>query len=234
MRFLEDPEGRPPISELGWDPLLNMPALEEFQAALAKQRRAIKALLLDQVTGEQWRLCVWTAGRVCNGPLLLQHEPVAVGRRVRVLHVARGFAEPSLACHHGWCMRCLHPSSINLHLLQSFCAGVGNWVADEVLYQVRPASPLCSSCACELLPATCQACGLVVLYSAPATKPWPFMAVLMVLRAWRSRPCTRDAKSPAADPVLIFCCAVTLAPRAAGQHDSSGAGGTAAVRCLTD
>ncbi|KAI7839952.1 hypothetical protein COHA_006346 [Chlorella ohadii] len=67
VRFLEDPEGRPPISELGWDPLLNMPALEEFQAALAKQRRAIKALLLDQ----------------------------------------------------------------------SFSAGVGNWVADEVLYQSR-------------------------------------------------------------------------------------------------
>ncbi|PRW20199.1 formamidopyrimidine-DNA glycosylase isoform X2 [Chlorella sorokiniana] len=67
VRFLEDPEGRPPISELGWDPLLNMPALEAFQAALAGQRRAIKALLLDQ----------------------------------------------------------------------SFSAGIGNWVADEVLYQSR-------------------------------------------------------------------------------------------------
>ncbi len=68
MRFLEDPEGRPPISELGWDPLLNMPALEEFQAALAKQRRAIKALLLDQVRGSRagfaWG---WLAGCALGG-----------------------------------------------------------------------------------------------------------------------------------------------------------------------
>lgn len=44
-----DPEGQPPLSELGWDPLLRWPSGEEFAAALAKQRRVIKALLLDQV-----------------------------------------------------------------------------------------------------------------------------------------------------------------------------------------
>jgi formamidopyrimidine-DNA glycosylase len=60
-------ECQPPISALGWDPLLSMPSLEEFMASLSKQRRAIKALLLDQ----------------------------------------------------------------------SFSAGIGNWVADEVLYQSR-------------------------------------------------------------------------------------------------
>ena len=49
IRFLESPEQRPPISELGWDPLLNMPSLEEFAAALGRQRRVIKGLLLDQV-----------------------------------------------------------------------------------------------------------------------------------------------------------------------------------------
>lgn len=73
VRFLEQPEQQPPISELGWDPLLDMPPLEDFAAQLARQRRAIKALLLDQ----------------------------------------------------------------------SFSAGVGNWVADEVLYQaaIHPEQP---------------------------------------------------------------------------------------------
>ncbi|KAL4451273.1 hypothetical protein ABPG77_009345 [Micractinium sp. CCAP 211/92] len=67
VRFLEAPEERPPISELGWDPILDWPPLEPFAARLGAQRRAIKAVLLDQ----------------------------------------------------------------------SFSAGVGNWVADEVLYQAR-------------------------------------------------------------------------------------------------
>lgn len=65
--FLSDPEAKPPISKLGWDPLLNMPPLEEFAAALSRVGRAIKALLLDQ----------------------------------------------------------------------SFSAGIGNWICDEVLYQAR-------------------------------------------------------------------------------------------------
>lgn len=63
----EEPLTRPPLNALGWDPLLSMPALEEFTRALARERRAIKALLLDQ----------------------------------------------------------------------SFSSGVGNWVADEVLFQAR-------------------------------------------------------------------------------------------------
>ncbi|EFN51935.1 hypothetical protein CHLNCDRAFT_9497, partial [Chlorella variabilis] len=67
VRFLDRPEGVPPISELGWDPLLDMPSLPSFAAQLGGQRRAIKAVLLDQ----------------------------------------------------------------------SFSAGIGNWVADEVLYQAR-------------------------------------------------------------------------------------------------
>ncbi|KAK9826769.1 hypothetical protein WJX81_007673 [Elliptochloris bilobata] len=55
------------LAHLGFDPLLSMPALDAFAAMLAKERRGIKALLLDQ----------------------------------------------------------------------AFSAGVGNWVADEVLYQAR-------------------------------------------------------------------------------------------------
>lgn len=67
IKMVRDPLTHPPLSALGWDPLLSMPALEDFVAAVGAQRRAIKALLLDQ----------------------------------------------------------------------SFSAGIGNWVADETLYQSR-------------------------------------------------------------------------------------------------
>ncbi|KAK9816949.1 hypothetical protein WJX72_007331 [[Myrmecia] bisecta] len=67
VRLQADPLNNEPLNKLGFDPLLSMPSLEDLAAALKKQRRVIKALLLDQ----------------------------------------------------------------------GFSAGVGNWVADEVLYQAR-------------------------------------------------------------------------------------------------
>jgi formamidopyrimidine-DNA glycosylase len=57
----------PPISELGFDPILCMPSIEDFKTKVRKRSCPIKALLLDQ----------------------------------------------------------------------SFSAGVGNWVADEILYHAR-------------------------------------------------------------------------------------------------
>jgi formamidopyrimidine-DNA glycosylase len=65
IRLRDDPAGSPPISDLGFDPLLDLPAPAAFGAALARRRGVIKAVLLDQ----------------------------------------------------------------------GFAAGVGNWIADEVLYQ---------------------------------------------------------------------------------------------------
>ncbi len=62
-----DPRTEPPVSKLGFDPLLAMPSARAFKAMLAPRRGNVKALLLDQ----------------------------------------------------------------------SFAAGVGNWIADEVLYQAR-------------------------------------------------------------------------------------------------
>jgi formamidopyrimidine-DNA glycosylase len=67
VRLVDDPEAEPPVSALGFDPLLDPPALPEFRRLLARRRAPLKAVLLDQ----------------------------------------------------------------------SFAAGVGNWVADEVLYQAR-------------------------------------------------------------------------------------------------
>jgi formamidopyrimidine-DNA glycosylase len=100
VRFLADPETAPPLSELGWDPLLpGWPERERFAEALSLQRRAVKAVLLDQ----------------------------------------------------------------------SFTAGVGNWVADEVLYQaaIHPEQPANSLDAKQVSPprsacaALCCCCGCV-------------------------------------------------------------------------
>ncbi|PFH54723.1 hypothetical protein AMATHDRAFT_134949 [Amanita thiersii Skay4041] len=67
VRLCASPLDEPPISTLGFDPILSMPALDEFMPLVRKRLCPIKALLLDQ----------------------------------------------------------------------SFSAGVGNWVADEILYNAR-------------------------------------------------------------------------------------------------
>ena len=67
IRLRHDPKQEPPISELGFDPLLDLPSPARFAELFSKRSGVIKTLLLDQ----------------------------------------------------------------------SFAAGVGNWIADEVLYQAR-------------------------------------------------------------------------------------------------
>lgn len=67
IRLVSSATADPPISELGFDPLLCMPSLAEFSPLVTKRTCPIKALLLDQ----------------------------------------------------------------------AFSAGVGNWVADEILYHAR-------------------------------------------------------------------------------------------------
>ncbi|KAL1732639.1 hypothetical protein EV714DRAFT_282480 [Schizophyllum commune] len=67
IRLCADPLHEPPISELGFDPILSMPSREDFEKLMTRRKCPVKALLLDQ----------------------------------------------------------------------SFSAGVGNWVADEILYHTR-------------------------------------------------------------------------------------------------
>jgi formamidopyrimidine-DNA glycosylase len=67
VRLRQDPAAEPPVRDLGFDALAELPPPARFRALLAARRTALKALLLDQ----------------------------------------------------------------------SFAAGVGNWIADEVLYQAR-------------------------------------------------------------------------------------------------
>ena len=49
MRLQQDPANHPPVSKLGFDPLLGMPTLEEFRGLMAKQRRMLKVVIMDQV-----------------------------------------------------------------------------------------------------------------------------------------------------------------------------------------
>ncbi|KZT43952.1 hypothetical protein SISSUDRAFT_977590 [Sistotremastrum suecicum HHB10207 ss-3] len=48
IRLCNDPLKDPPISAMGFDPLINMPALDDFSSQVLKRRCPIKALLLDQ------------------------------------------------------------------------------------------------------------------------------------------------------------------------------------------
>ncbi|EAL17927.1 hypothetical protein CNBL0530 [Cryptococcus deneoformans B-3501A] len=75
LRLVSDPvSSHPPVSELGFDPILNHPTLEEFTKLLVNKKGTVKGVIMDQ----------------------------------------------------------------------AFSAGVGNWVADEVLYQARihPSCPI--------------------------------------------------------------------------------------------
>ncbi|EIN13470.1 AtMMH-1 [Punctularia strigosozonata HHB-11173 SS5] len=48
IRLVSSPMTSPPISELGFDPILSMPALSEFSSKVLRRSCPIKALLLDQ------------------------------------------------------------------------------------------------------------------------------------------------------------------------------------------
>ncbi|KAF8845434.1 hypothetical protein BDN67DRAFT_458095 [Paxillus ammoniavirescens] len=48
IRMVTSPLIEPPISELGFDPILSMPSFHDFQSSVSKRTCPIKALLLDQ------------------------------------------------------------------------------------------------------------------------------------------------------------------------------------------
>ena len=48
VRLCESPLTEPPISALGFDPILSMPDLDNFKKGVRKRTAPIKALLLDQ------------------------------------------------------------------------------------------------------------------------------------------------------------------------------------------
>lgn len=105
IRLRASPMTEPPISELGFDPILSMPPLDNFSASVLKRSCPIKALLLDQ----------------------------------------------------------------------SFSAGVGNWVADEILYNARiHPEQKCNTLSAEQLTAlhhqTSEVCRIAVSVNADDNK----------------------------------------------------------------
>lgn len=48
IRLCTSPLNEPPISKLGFDPILSMPSLVDFRKTVLKRSCPIKALLLDQ------------------------------------------------------------------------------------------------------------------------------------------------------------------------------------------
>jgi len=48
IRLCAEPLNEPPISELGFDPILSMPTLEDFTLQVSKRKAPIKAVLLNQ------------------------------------------------------------------------------------------------------------------------------------------------------------------------------------------
>jgi formamidopyrimidine-DNA glycosylase len=62
VRLCTSPLTEPPISELGFDPILSMPTLDGFTPLVLKRSCPIKALLLDQSFSAG--VGNWVAGRV--------------------------------------------------------------------------------------------------------------------------------------------------------------------------
>ena len=48
VRLRKDPRAQPPVSRLGYDPLLELPTAAEFAARVGRRRVTLKGLLLDQ------------------------------------------------------------------------------------------------------------------------------------------------------------------------------------------
>ncbi|KAG6782059.1 hypothetical protein POTOM_011447 [Populus tomentosa] len=107
VRLLEDPASKPPISELGPDALLEPMTVDELHGSLSKKKIAIKALLLDQAIKSGGRNLIGVANANKYG---------------------YGFM-PTL-----WWMVVISAPGL---LQMGFVSGIGNWIADEVLYQAR-------------------------------------------------------------------------------------------------
>lgn len=67
IRLVKSPLEEPPISTLGFDPILSMPKLEDFKPQVLKRSCPIKALLLDQSFSAG--VGNWVAGEITDNPV---------------------------------------------------------------------------------------------------------------------------------------------------------------------
>jgi hypothetical protein len=57
MGCIVQPSKAPPISELGFDALTELPSEEDFQSGIKSKKGSIKGLLLDQVVHLAMQIC---------------------------------------------------------------------------------------------------------------------------------------------------------------------------------
>ena len=88
VRWIKDPLHSAPLNELGWDPLLSMPSAQDFATSLSEQRRAIKALLLDQSFSAG--IGNWVADEVCFQARVHPEQPAhsLLPRQAKAIHQA--------------------------------------------------------------------------------------------------------------------------------------------------
>ncbi len=48
IRLIDDPPNEPPLNELGFDPILDMPKLDKFIELVSEKKGNVKGILLDQ------------------------------------------------------------------------------------------------------------------------------------------------------------------------------------------
>ncbi|KAJ7226011.1 DNA glycosylase/AP lyase [Mycena pura] len=136
IRLCQTPLTEPPISDLGFDPILSMPSIEEFELLVLKRSCPIKALLLDQ----------------------------------------------------------------------SFSAGVGNWVADEILYNARVhpeqrSNTLTNEQLAALHHQTANVCQIAVAVDADDSK---FPENWLFKHRWgKGKKAAHDLKLPTGAPATI-------------------------------
>lgn len=81
IRLAREPLKEPPISELGFDPILSMPKLEEFKKMVLKRTCVVKALLLDQ--GFSAGVGNWVAGAFILPLFVLGTYASSLGLKMR-------------------------------------------------------------------------------------------------------------------------------------------------------
>ncbi|HET8647547.1 MAG TPA: DNA-formamidopyrimidine glycosylase family protein, partial [Vicinamibacteria bacterium] len=75
VRLQQDPPHEPPVSRLGFDPLLDLPSAAELRALLARRAAPIKAVLLDQSVFAG--VGNWIADEVLYQAALRPHRPAS-------------------------------------------------------------------------------------------------------------------------------------------------------------
>ena len=108
IRLCAEPLNEAPISELGFDPILSMPSLEDFTPRVLKRKAPIKAVLLDQSFSAG--VGNWVAGKWLFFPFIpLRYlirwcclDEILYHARIHPEHRANTLSAPKIQRLHFW------------------------------------------------------------------------------------------------------------------------------------